>query len=300
MASLTDQAGLSGKRVVLLGGGDGVGRAVTLAFAAAGADIAVCDWKPEALAATVREAETMGRKVVSDTVDVLDATALNGFLDRVDEAFASVDVLVNIAGGTRRRSFLDSTPELIERDMRLNFGYAVDAILRIVPMMRRGGQGGSIVSFTTIEAIRGAPGFSIYAGAKAALRNFSRSLAAELAGEHIRVNLVQPDSTPSETNFNSLGEAVLAELAKLPAETLAALTRMQVPMGVAPPAEALADAVLFLASERSRYITGISLPVDAGTSGAMGFVHWPFGDGMLPVPLAGTLTRLFADEEPRW
>jgi NAD(P)-dependent dehydrogenase (short-subunit alcohol dehydrogenase family) len=300
MARLTDGAGLAGKRAIIVGGGDGVGRAVTLALAAAGVDIAVCDWKPEALAKTTAEAEAMGRTMLSASLDVLDPAALHRFIDAVDRAFDDVQILVNIAGGTRRRRFLDSTAELVERDMRLNFGYAVDTILRTIPMIQRGGQGGSIINFTTIEAERGAPGFSIYAGAKAALRNFSRSLAAELAPEHIRVNLIQPDSTPSETSHNSLGEQVLAELAKLPPETVAALTRMQVPMGEAPPAEALADAVLFLASDRSRYVTGISLPVDAGTSGAMGFVHWPFGDGMLPVPLAGTLSRLFAVDKPRW
>jgi len=300
MARLTDGAGLAGKRAIIVGGGDGVGRAVTLALAAAGIDIAVCDWKPEALAKTTAEAEAMGRTMLSASLDVLDPAALHRFIDAVDRAFDDVQILVNIAGGTRRRRFLDSTAELVERDMRLNFGYAVDTILRTIPMIQRGGQGGSIINFTTIEAERGAPGFSIYAGAKAALRNFSRSLAAELASEHIRVNLIQPDSTPSETSHNSLGEQVLAELAKLPPETVAALTRMQVPMGEAPPAEALADAVLFLASDRSRYVTGISLPVDAGTSGAMGFVHWPFGDGMLPVPLAGTLSRLFAVDKPRW
>jgi len=300
MTLLTESAGLKGRRAIIVGGGAGVGRAVTLRLAAEGVDIAACDWKADALAATMAEVSGMGRRAFSATVDVLDAAAMDAFFGDVEREFESVDILVNVAGGTRRRAFTDSTRALMERDIRLNYGYALDAILHTIPMMRRSGRGGSIISFTTIEADRGAPGFSVYAGAKAALRNFSRSLAAELALERIRVNVIQPDATPSETSHNSLGEKVLEELAQLPPETVAALTKMQVPMGEAPPAEALADGVLYLASDLARYVTGISLPVDAGTSGAMGFVHWPFGDGMLPVPLAGTLSRLFAKDKPAW
>jgi len=300
MAFLTDEAGLAGKRAIVIGGGDGVGRAVTLGLAAEGADIAVCDWKADALAETERQVSAMGRTAFSAVVDVLDAPRLDAFLGDVDRSFEDVQILVNVAGGTRRRDFTTSTPDLIARDMRLNYGYAIDAVLRTIPMIRRGGRGGSIISFTTIEADRGAPGFSVYAGAKAALRNFTRSLSAELAPERIRVNVVQPDSTPSETSHNSLGEAVLAELSRLPPETLQALTRMQVPMREAPPAEELSKAVVFLASDLSKFITGISLPVDGGTYAAMGFVNWPFGDGPLPVPLAGTLSRLFARDTPSW
>ena len=300
MAFLTGNAGLAGKTAIIVGGADGVGRAVTLGLAAEGVDIAVCDWKEDVLAVTAREVSAMGRKVFSAPVDVLDAPRMKAFFEDVDGEFESVQILVNVAGGTQRRAFTDSTPALVERDIRLNFSYAVDAILYTLPMIRRGKQGGSIINFTTIEADRGAPGFSVYAGAKAALRNFTRSLAAELAIERIRANAIAPDATPSETSHNALGQQALAELAKLPAETVQALTKMQVPMGEAPPAEELSKAVVFLASDLSKYITGISLPVDAGTSGAMGFVNWPFGDGLLPVPLAGTLSRLFAQDKPSW
>jgi len=300
MALLTQGAGLAGKRAIVVGGGDGVGRAVTLALAAEGVDIAVCDWKEDALAATVRDASAMGRRVFSSVVDVLDVQQTDNFFASVDREFENVQILVNVPGGAKRRAFTSSTRALMERDIRLNYGYALDAILHTIPMIRRGGQGGSIISFTTIEADRGAPGFSVYAGAKAGLRNFSRSLAAELALERIRVNVIAPDATPSETNSNALGEKALGQLAQLPLESVQALTKMQVPMGEAPPAEALANGVVFLASDLSEYITGISLPIDAGTSGAMGFVNWPFGDGMLPVPLHGTLSRLFAHDKPTW
>jgi NAD(P)-dependent dehydrogenase (short-subunit alcohol dehydrogenase family) len=300
MTVLTGHATLAGRRAVIVGGGDGVGRAVTLALADEGMDIAVCDKNEKALADTVNDVSARGRQVFSAVVDVLNSTELKSFFNDVDRTFQSVEVLVNLAGGTRRRAFTASTPELIARDMRLNYGYVLDAILYAIPLIRRGKQGGSIISFTTIEADRGAPGFSVYAGAKAALRNFTRSLAAELAVERIRVNVIAPDSTPSETSSNCLGEDDLQKLARLPQETLEAMTKMQVPMQEAPPATELANAVVFLASDISKFITGINLPVDGGTSAAMGFVNWPFGDGPLPVPLSGTLTRLFASDRPSW
>jgi hypothetical protein len=71
---------------------------------------------------------------------------------------------------------------------------------------------------------------------------------------------------------------------------------MYIPRGEQPPAEALGDAVLFLASDLSTFVSGMTLHVDGGTMAAAGFLEWPYGDGFVPVPLSGTLAKLFADE----
>lgn len=295
MSSLADLGNLKGRRAVVVGGGGGIGRAVTLALVGEGVTVAVADKNAAALEETAGSVAAAGVRIVSAVADVRDSSQLSAFYDLVDMEFPSLDILINVAGGVRRRPFMETTSEQRDEDIRLNYGYVLDSIQRAVPIMRRGARGGSIVNFTTIEAQRGAAGFSVYAGAKAALRNFTRALAVELGHERIRVNCIAPDSTPSAGNRNALAAETIAELERLPAEVHAAGVRMAIPMEEAVPEQQLANAALFLASDLSAYITGASLPVDGGTSASLGFVNWPFGDGPLPIPLAGTYRRLFAD-----
>jgi NAD(P)-dependent dehydrogenase (short-subunit alcohol dehydrogenase family) len=188
--------------------------------------------------------------------------------------------------------FLKTTREQNAAEIRLNFGYVVDSVRRVVPLLRKSGRGGSIINFTTIEAHRGAATFSVYAGAKAANNNFSRAMAVELASEGIRVNVVAPDTTPSRTSSNS-DPALSAILEKLPPDVLAQWYKIYIPQKHAPAQEDLANAVLFLASDLSRAITGITLHVDGGTMAASGFLDWPFGDGFGPAPMPGTLSAMF-------
>src|SRR5262245_13807388 len=175
----------------------------------------------------------------------------------------------------------------------MNFGYVLDSVRRAVPLIRRGGAGGSIINFTTIEAHRGAATYAVYAGAKAATMNFSRALALELGAERIRVNLIAPDTSPAKGTSVSLYPDDLARLAELGEEAFADAFTMYVPLKERPGIEDIVNAVLFLASDLSRSITGTTLHVDGGTSASRGFIDWPYGDSWEPVPLAGTLRRLF-------
>lgn len=86
----------------------------------------------------------------------------------------------------------------------MNFGYVIDSVRRAIPLIRRGGRGGSIINFTTIEAFRGAASFAVYAGAKAATTNFSRALAVELGADKIRVNMIAPDTSPVKNTNRAL------------------------------------------------------------------------------------------------
>jgi NAD(P)-dependent dehydrogenase (short-subunit alcohol dehydrogenase family) len=145
-----------------------------------------------------------------------------------------------------------------------------------IPRIRAGGRGGSIVSFTTIEAHRGAAGYAAYAGAKAGLVNFSRSLAVELAPERIRVNLVAPDTTPSRSIERALRPEALEAMGTTE-ERVEKGFATYVPMGTPPPVEAVGHAVLFLASDLSSWITGTTLHVDGGTWASSGFLQWSEG-----------------------
>jgi NAD(P)-dependent dehydrogenase (short-subunit alcohol dehydrogenase family) len=192
---------------------------------------------------------------------------------------------------------MDTTPEHWEHDIQRNYRYVLQSIQRAVPLIRKGGRGGSIINFTTIEAHRGAGTFAVYAGAKAGLENFTRAIAVELGPERIRVNTIAPDQTPSMGNWNAMRESGLKELEALPAGYIEAAWRTYIPMQVPPPTQELGNAVLFLASELSAYVTGITLHVDGGCKASMGFNNWPHGDGWVPIPLAGTLPRMFGKND---
>lgn len=295
---LDRRANLSGKTAVVIGGGGGIGAAVSLALAQAGVDLALCDIDAAALSETARAVAEHGRKIHTAALDAADAQALDVFYQDVGAAFPSLDILVNVAGGVKRGAFMDASRESIAADIHRNFGYVVQSVQQAVPLMRRSGAGGSIINFTTIEAHRGAAGFSVYAGAKAATTNFSRAMAVELGGERIRFNCIAPDTTPSQGNVAAMPSELGAAFAALPEQAKPKGLEMYIPLKQPPPADALANAVLFLASDLSAFITGMTLHVDGGAMAAAGFLDWPFGDGFVPVPLAGTLSRLYSAGEP--
>lgn len=294
---LDGRANLDGKVAAIIGGGGGIGAGVSLALASAGVDLAICDLDGAALAETAASVTALGRKVRPSVGDATDPAALSGFYREVAEAFDRLDIVVNVVGGVRRGALMDASAEAIAGDIQRNYGYVIQSVREAVPLIRRSSRGGSIVNFTTIEAHRGAAGFSVYAGAKAATTNFTRSMAVELGREGIRLNCIAPDTTPSRGNVSAMPPEMGAAFARLPDRAKPVGMKMYIPLQAQPPVEALADAVLFLASDLSAFVSGMTLHVDGGTMAAAGFLDWPFGDGFVPVPLAGTLARLYREED---
>jgi len=183
-----------------------------------------------------------------------------------------------------------------ERDIRRNYAYVLDSVRLAVPLLRRSGRGGSIINFTTIEAHRGAAGFTVYAGAKAALTNFTRALAVELGSEGIRVNTLAPDTTPSEGNMLAIPEPMRSRMSATPLPAMMQALGMYIPLKQPPMPENLADGVLFLASDLAKFVSGTTLHVDGGTMAAAGFLEWPFGEGHLPVAAPASIAKLFGPE----
>ena len=294
MSLLDAHAGLAGKVAVVVGGAGGfIGRGVTLALAKAGVTIATCDNDDEGLSTIVPEVEALGSRILSVRADVTDSEALDAFYDRVQGQFDRLDIVVNVPGGVKRSLFVETTREENARDIRLNYGYVIDSVRRAIPLIRRGGRGGSIINFTTIEAHRGAATYAVYAGAKAATTNFSRALAVELGGDGIRVNLIAPDTTRARASNSALYPEDFARLAALGEDALDNAFKMYVPLKRAPSVEDVTNGVLFLASDLSRSITGTTLHIDGGTIAALGFLDWPYGDSFMPAPLGGALSKLF-------
>ncbi|MBV1688962.1 SDR family oxidoreductase [Novosphingobium sp. G106] len=295
MSRLVDRAALSGKVAAVLGGGYGIGTAITLALAGEGVAVFIGDADEDSLEATRGAAEALGVRAEAALCDVTEQGAVERFFAMVGEQAERLDIVVNVAGGTRRRRFEDGDAAQDVKDIQLNFGYVIQSVRAALPLLRRSGEGASIVNFTTIEAHRGAATFSVYAGAKAATTNFSRAMAVELGAENIRVNCIAPDTTASRGNVEALDPDTIAKMMDLPDGVMTQGLEMYIPTKRAPTTDDLADAVLFLTSGLSRSITGTTVHVDGGTSASLGFLDWAHGDGFVPTPLAGSAYRMFGE-----
>ncbi|MDR8411569.1 SDR family oxidoreductase [Nonomuraea sp. 3-1Str] len=258
MAALSpDGILLTGRVAVVTGAARGLGRAIAEAFAAFGAEVAVCD----------RVTPPGGDLAM--TLDVRDPVSAEVFAGAVRERWGRVDILVNNAGGTFHAPFA-GTSERGERTLiEENFTQVTAMIRRLLPMM---GEGASIINVTSSEAHQAAPGFAIYAAMKAAVESLTRSLALELAPRGVRVNAIAPDALPTE------GELAMRETVRTgrPGEPAGPGTPPFEPVRLPPlgrlgePADAAAAAV-FLAGDLSRFVTGTTLHVDGGIHAAGGW-----------------------------
>jgi NAD(P)-dependent dehydrogenase (short-subunit alcohol dehydrogenase family) len=294
MGLLEAHQAMAGKTAVVVGGAAGyLGRGTTIGLAREGVNIICCDNDREGLAAIVPEIEALGVTIDASFADVTDPASFDAFWDHVETLTDSIDILVNVPGGVARSLFDKTTRESHARDIRLNYGYVVDSCHRAIPLLRKGGNGGSIINFTTIEAHRGAATFAVYAGAKAATTNFSRTLAVELGKDMIRVNCLASDTTLARASNAALAPEDFARLAEAGPDSLAKAVEFYVPQKRPPTVEEVIDGVIFLVSDLSRTVTGQTLHVDGGTHAAFGFLDWPHGDSFMPAPLGGSVKKLF-------
>jgi NAD(P)-dependent dehydrogenase (short-subunit alcohol dehydrogenase family) len=295
MGLLQAHKAMAGKTAVVIGGAAGhIGRGVSLALAGEGVTVVACDNDREGIAAIPGEAAELPGNVEAHFADVTDPASLDAFYDMLEARGVAIDILVNVAGGVARSLFADTTRESHASDIRLNYDYVVQSCHRALPLLRKGGNGGAIVNFTTIEAHRGAATFAVYAGAKAATTNFSRALAVELGADMIRVNCLASDTSPARASNGALAPADYERLSELGEDALLRSIEFYVPQKRPPSVEEVADGVLFLVSDLSRTVTGTTLHVDGGTFAAFGFLDWPHGDSFMPAPLGGTLKKLLS------
>jgi NAD(P)-dependent dehydrogenase (short-subunit alcohol dehydrogenase family) len=284
---------MEGKLAVVIGGAAGhLGRGVTLGLAREGVRIITCDNDREGLETIVGEVEALGSAITPIYGDVMDPASLDAFYDQVEKLTDHIDILVNVPGGVARSLFENTTRASHTENIRYNYGYHIDSCQRAIALLRSSGNGGSIINFTTIEAHRGAATFAVYAGAKAALTNFSRALAVELGQDMIRVNCLASDTSPARTTNAALAAEDFLRLEQAGPEAMAEAMKIYVPQKRAPTVEEVVDGVVFLASNLSRTVTGTTLFVDGGTQAAFGFVDWPGGDSFMPAPLGGTMKML--------
>ena len=184
-----------------------------------------------------------------------DSDAVAAFAADVARRFSSVHVLVNNAGGGFHSPLLDVNAKGQDALVRENFGSVVNFVRAIVPLMT---DGGSIINLTSSEAHRAAPGYAVYAAQKWAVTGLTKSLALELGDRLIRVNCVAPDAIPTP----GIG----------PVET------PRTPLTMIADADDAAAAVVYLAGDLARFVTGTTVHVDGGIVAAGGWHRGP--DGM--------------------
>jgi NAD(P)-dependent dehydrogenase (short-subunit alcohol dehydrogenase family) len=264
------RGGLDGTVAVITGGAGGLGAGIASELAANGVRIAVIDIDGAAASALEASLAKDDAEAIIQAGDARDPEALAALFSAVDERWGRVDTLVNVVGGTFRAPFLDTTPKGWDALLRVNLHHVMHACSLAAPRMQAGGRGGSIINITTIEAHRAAPGFAVYAAAKAAVEQFGRTLAVELAPDRIRVNNVAPDYIPTP-NMTKIAGGDLGDGGMTTPEG----QRVAIPMGRSGLVTDVSGCVVFLASALSSYMTGSTLHPDGGTYASSGWFNWP-------------------------
>ena len=242
------ELGLRGKGVIVTGASKGIGRAIALGFAAEGANLAICARGAEALAKTAAELQARGAKVHATPCDVGDPQALAAFLEAGRQALGRIHVLVNNPSGFG----------LTDDEAGWAAGWSVDvmatvrATAKVTPWIEEAG-GGSVIHVSSISGLEaGSP--PAYAAVKAALVSHAKTMAAQLAPKGIRVNCVAPGSIEFPGGF--------WEMIRGANPAMYEGIRAAIPFGRLGTPEEVANAVVFLASERASWIAGVTLAVD--------------------------------------
>lgn len=250
MATLFD---LSGKTALVTGASRGIGRAIAVGLAQAGARVALNGRDAGTLEVVRGEIVAGGGQAVVVPADVTDREAVLAMVDASLEALGALDIVVNNAGGTAFMvPFGDLRFSGWTKVMRLNTESVVHVCQAVAPhlLARRAG---SIINVASVAALAGTPGLSPYGASKAAVLSLTKSLAMEWAPSGVRVNALCPGWTATDLNRN-LWEN----------EQISAAMMSSVPMGRWAKAEEMTGAAVFLASDAASYLTGQAIVIDGG------------------------------------
>jgi NAD(P)-dependent dehydrogenase (short-subunit alcohol dehydrogenase family) len=244
---------LTGKKALVTGASRGIGRAIALGLATAGADVALAARDGGQLDAVRAEIEATGRRAVVLPTDVSDGDAVRAMVDQAREGLGALDVLVNNAGGSSFMGpFTDMRFRGWEKVMRLNVDSVVHACQAIAPHLLERGSG-SILNIASVAGLSGSPALAAYGASKAALVSLTKTLAIEWGSAGVRVNALCPGWTATDLNKDlwSNEQASAALMARVP---LARWAR----------AEEMVGPAVFLASDAASYVTGQVLVADGG------------------------------------
>ena len=248
----TDRFDLTGRTALVIGGTSGIGRAIALGLADAGADVVASSRRPQEVAAVAAEIRQRGRRSLELCSDVLDRTSLEKLHAETIATFGKVDILVNAAGTTKRIPTLECPEEDWSRILETNLTGTFRACQIVAPGMVAAGWG-RIINIASLATFVAFYEVAAYGASKAGLGALTKSLAVELSKHGVCVNAIAPGFFPTDLNRSLLEQTGRGR------EVL-----MRTPMGRYGTLDELVGAAVFLASESASFVTGQILAVDGG------------------------------------
>lgn len=240
---------------LVTGAGSGIARETALQLGTAGAHVAVADINADTVASTADAIRTDGGQATAYTLDVSDRSAVDDTVSAIENDLGPIDYLVNLAGSFATAPLSDISDDLWAETMAVHLNGSFYICRAVVPGMASRGQG-AVVNTSSLFALRGQAEASHYAAAKGAIIGFSKSIAREVAGSGVRINVVAPG--PVDTPFFARGmtgdtlDHVRTERAKA------------IPLGQIGRAKDVAPVILFLLGSGGAHMTGQVIPVDGG------------------------------------
>ena len=247
---------MQGQVALVTGGARGIGRGIVMALVGAGASVAIADLRADLAEQTAAEiTRGTGAQVVALKTDVANLVEVQKTTERVLHTFGKIDVLINNAGWDELKPFLQTTPDFWEKIIAINYRSVLNTCYDVLPhMVTR--KVVAVVSISSDAGRVGSTGEAVYAGTKAAIIAFSRTLAREHSRDNIRFNVVCPGPTQTplveEIQQQEFGSRVLGRM-----EQYVPLRRLGKPEDIAP-------MVVFLASDAAGFITGQVISVSGG------------------------------------
>jgi NAD(P)-dependent dehydrogenase (short-subunit alcohol dehydrogenase family) len=246
---------LNGKVALITGGSRGIGKATALGFARAGADVAIASRKLPDLEQVAAEIRALGRKALPVAAHVAKLEEIKSLVQTVNKEYGRIDILVNNAGTSPSLSpMLDLEERLWDSIMNLNLKGVIFLSQAVARIMKECG-GGTIINVASIAGFRHEPNVGVYSISKAAVVQATKILAEEWAKYNIRVNSVAPGHIHTR-----LGDSIFEAVPQYKKEFLD-----RVPMRRIGNPDEIVGAMIYLASDASRYVTGTTVVVDGGT-----------------------------------
>ena len=257
--AILDRFGLEGQVAVVTGGGRGIGEAIALGLADAGADVVVAARRTAEVEQVAERVRAKGRRALAVTCDVMDIEQIKSLAQRAVEELGGLNCWVSNAGGADdrvARTLLEMPERQWDFQMDLNLKAVWTGAQAAASIMKDQG-GGTIINISSQAANKASPFNGPYAVAKSGVNNLTQTMAVELARYNIRVNGVSPGPIPTEVfmEFLDLKEEDLPEMGQ----------RLNIPLGRIGAPEDISPAVVYLASEASSWMTGQTITINGGS-----------------------------------
>jgi 3-oxoacyl-[acyl-carrier protein] reductase len=251
---------LEGRGTIVTGGGTGIGKAIALEFARAGADVAVCSRKAEHVEPVAKAIRDLGRRAFAMVVDVRAEDQVQAIVERAAQEFGRLDVMVNNAGASFRARPEDISLNGWNAVVGINLNGVFLGCKQAYRQMVKQGSGGAIINIASIAGVYGSTMMPHYGAAKAAVINLTRALAVAWARQGVRVNCIAPGPVETEGYIDVLRKT------DPDADKTYRAVAARVAMGRWGRVEEIAHPTVFLASDAASFMTGETIVIDGGPS----------------------------------